>query len=288
MYGKIFRTIYDSSIAEDYLVRLVFQDLLILSDEFGVIDKTPESIARQTNVPLEVVARAIAILEQPDPNSRTPEEDGRRIVRLDEFRSWGWRIVNKKFYRDLKDREDEREKTRLRVARYREKQRSKADSVTDETLQGVTGNAVKRSVTLGNAEKRHTDTDTDTKIKKEPPTEVPKKKGVTGGNAPKGTRIPEPFLLTREMREAARKELGEKISDEFFEAETRKFVDYWRAATGTNAKKLDWVATWRNWIRKAVDDANRKGGGGNGRGGGGQGTTRSGAEASGRFAEYRD
>ncbi len=35
------------------------------------------------------------------------------------------------------------------------------------------------------------------------------------------------------------------------DTETRKFVDYWTAKTGRDATKLDWNATWRNWMRNA-------------------------------------
>lgn len=34
-------------------------------------------------------------------------------------------------------------------------------------------------------------------------------------------------------------------------AHTKEFVDYWRAESGAKATKADWVATWRNWMRKA-------------------------------------
>ncbi|NUS67719.1 MAG: hypothetical protein HOQ41_05155 [Ensifer adhaerens] len=30
-----------------------------------------------------------------------------------------------------------------------------------------------------------------------------------------------------------------------------KFRDYWRAKSGRDATKLDWAATWRNWMRNA-------------------------------------
>lgn len=35
--------------------------------------------------------------------------------------------------------------------------------------------------------------------------------------------------------------------------EHRKFVDYWTDKTGKDATKLDWVGTWRNWIRRAAE-----------------------------------
>lgn len=33
--------------------------------------------------------------------------------------------------------------------------------------------------------------------------------------------------------------------------ELAKFRDYWRAAAGARGVKLDWAATWRNWVRTA-------------------------------------
>jgi hypothetical protein len=35
--------------------------------------------------------------------------------------------------------------------------------------------------------------------------------------------------------------------------ETEKFVNYWRAKSGRDATKLDWPATWRNWMLKAAE-----------------------------------
>jgi hypothetical protein len=37
------------------------------------------------------------------------------------------------------------------------------------------------------------------------------------------------------------------------ETELAKFRDYWPAKPGSAGRKLDWDATWRNWIRKAVE-----------------------------------
>ncbi len=69
---------------------------------------TVEAVARRTNVPLEVVSAGIAALLQPDPASRSQEEDGRRIVPLDDHRNWGWIIVNYERYRNTKTKEDKR------------------------------------------------------------------------------------------------------------------------------------------------------------------------------------
>ena len=127
MYVKIFAQIYDSSIAEDYLVRLVFEDFLILADRHGHVDMTPAAIARRTNVPIDIVNQGIDRLSSPDPESRSPEEEGRRIVLLDPHRSWGWRIVNYEQYRNIRDDEARKEYFR----EHKRKQREHSKNVLD-------------------------------------------------------------------------------------------------------------------------------------------------------------
>ena len=42
--------------------------------------------------------------------------------------------------------------------------------------------------------------------------------------------------------------------------EAAKFRDYWIAKSGKDATKLDWSATWRNWIRRVVESRSRQAG----------------------------
>lgn len=121
MYAKVFEQIFDSSIAEDWQVRVVFEDFLKLCDKDGVVDKTVEAIARRTNVPIDIIRHAIQVLEQPDPRSRRKDHDGRRIILVDEHRDWGWIIVNYAYYRALASEEQRRATTRDRVRHFREK-----------------------------------------------------------------------------------------------------------------------------------------------------------------------
>lgn len=66
----------------------------------------------------------------------------------------------------------------------------------------------------------------------------------------RGTRIPEGFAITDSMAAWA----AEKIpSDVDLLEETQRFRDYWTAIPGTRGVKLDWEATWRNWMRKAAE-----------------------------------
>ena len=143
MYAKVFRQIFDSSINDNYQVRFVFEDLLKLCDINGVVDMTHSAIARVTNVPLEIVTEGIKRLEEPDEKSRSKDFQGRRIVRLDEHRDWGWFIVNYEHYRKLASEEERREKTLERVRRFRAK-------LTNSTVLDD-GNACNALVTPGNA-----------------------------------------------------------------------------------------------------------------------------------------
>jgi hypothetical protein len=122
LYARVFTQILDSSLAEDWQARHVFEDLLKLADN-GVVDMTRQAIVRRTNIPAEIIDRAIAKLEAPDPSSRDPGEDGRRIVRLDEHRDWGWLIVNWPKYEAIKRAEDQRLKTAERTRRWRDRKK---------------------------------------------------------------------------------------------------------------------------------------------------------------------
>lgn len=42
-------------------------------------------------------------------------------------------------------------------------------------------------------------------------------------------------------------------------AELAKFRDYWKAKPGKDGTKLDWDATWRNWVRRAADSGKGRG-----------------------------
>ncbi len=64
------------------------------------------------------------------------------------------------------------------------------------------------------------------------------------------SRIPPNFTITDGMRSWARQEVPYFDVDK----ETLVFVDYWNGKA-TNATKLDWEGTWRNWMRKAFTES---------------------------------
>jgi len=158
MYGKIFDSIYDGTLAEDWRALITFQQFIVLCDADGMVDMTPQSISRRTGIPIEHIKAGIEVLEKVDKYSRTPDEDGKRIELIDDHRPWGWHIINHEKYKRMQDADTIRAQTRERVRKHREK---------------------KRGVTDGNEQKRHIDKEID--INKQDQTLM---------SSPKGDNVP--------------------------------------------------------------------------------------------------
>jgi hypothetical protein len=111
MYGKLFASMYDGTLGTKgpWQALVTFQQLIILGDRKGVVDMTAEAIAKRTSIPLDIIVTGLRALEQPDDDSRSKLAGGRRIVRLDPDRSWGWQIVNHEHYRNLRTSDDRRD-----------------------------------------------------------------------------------------------------------------------------------------------------------------------------------
>ena len=84
-----------------------------------------------------------------------------------------------------------------------------------------------------------TDTDTDEEAKA---SSIPAKRG---------TRIPPDFAVAPAMVAWARANTPTVDG----QRETLKFINYYQALAGTKGVKLDWPATWRNWMLNAAERA---------------------------------
>ena len=112
----------------------------------------------------------------------------------------------------------------MRVAKHRNKKKQVSNA--DETLQKRPSNAI------------DTDTDTDTE-------QIQKKV-----NNKRGSRLAQDWFLSKSMGDWAIQERPDLDVRQVAE----QFKDYWVAQAGQKGVKLDWDATWRNWVRntKAV------------------------------------
>lgn len=70
---------------------------------------------------MEIINAAIEKLKAPDPMSRDPEHEGRRIVRIDGHRDWGWEIVNWDKYEEIRSAQDGLDKSRTKKRNKRAK-----------------------------------------------------------------------------------------------------------------------------------------------------------------------
>lgn len=124
MYVKVFKSMFDGSLHGQFDATVVFLAMLVIAEREGIVDMTPQAIAARCGYPIGIVQRGIIELEKPDPLSRSPDDDGRRIVKLDpEIRPWGWRIVNYEKYEKIKSAEEKREYFRVKQAEHRSKDR---------------------------------------------------------------------------------------------------------------------------------------------------------------------
>lgn len=128
MYAKLFASLYQGTLRGKSDEILVFTNLLAHCSKEGAVDKHFRAIAEETGLPIERVKTAIEVLESPDPESRSPEEDGARIVRMDEHRVWGWRVVNYGKYRSIRSEDDRAEQNRIAQQKWRDRNKSKPSS----------------------------------------------------------------------------------------------------------------------------------------------------------------
>lgn len=70
----------------------------------------------------------------------------------------------------------------------------------------------------------------------------------------RGTRIQEPFNVTPEMVQWAR----DRCPLVDGQRSTERFTNYFAAKSGREAIKIDWVRTWKNWLLKDQEEAERR------------------------------
>lgn len=117
--------------------------------------------------------------------------------------------------------------------------------------------------------KAETETETETKplrglggagggLSSQPPASLDTHSAATAAPKQKrGTRLPAGW---QPSRTPANEAAEQALSRDQLRGELAKFVDYWAAKAGAQATKLDWDATWRNWIRNAAERAPRRNG----------------------------
>lgn len=192
--------------------------MLAMANKNGFVFGSPPGLANRARVPVDAVREALRKFQEPDPDSRTKDFEGRRIEVID----GGWRLLNYAKHRAIRDEEDRKMYMREYMREYR-----KPD------VNNNVNKVSRRKPQLAQAEA-------------EADTEEPKSFSLRSDKS--GTRLPNGFKVSQEIRTWA---LENKCPDP--DLHIAEFIDYWTAIPGQRGVKLDWNATFRNWLRKAAE-----------------------------------
>ena len=108
-FTKLFSGIIASTVwQEPDSTRLTWITMLAMADKDGVVAASVPGLAHMARVSLPQCEAALATFLAPDPYSRTPDHDGRRIEAV----PGGWLLLNHGLYRGRRDDEAQRERKR--------------------------------------------------------------------------------------------------------------------------------------------------------------------------------
>lgn len=130
-YAKLFSSITTSTVwSEPATTRVVWVTMMAIADRCGEVHASVPGLARVSNVTLPECEAALATFLAPDPYSRTPDNEGRRIEAI----RGGWRLLNHGYYRKKLDAEDRKERQARWIADKRAKGKG---SATVDAVDGV-------------------------------------------------------------------------------------------------------------------------------------------------------
>lgn len=129
-FTKLFSSITESTIwCEPSDTRVVWVTMLAMADRCGRIWGSVPGLANRAQVSLKATEEALQKFLSPDPYSRTPEHEGRRIEVID----GGWRLLNHEKYRAIRDDEERKAYKRDWIRQKREEEKSKSVDNVDSS-----------------------------------------------------------------------------------------------------------------------------------------------------------
>lgn len=115
-FTKIFSSILDSTIwCEPWPIKGVWLTMLTMADQYGNVHASVPGLAKRATVSIEECEEALRKFMAPDPYSRTPDFEGRRIEVMD----GGWHLLNYLRYREMRDEDARREQNRIAQQKHR-------------------------------------------------------------------------------------------------------------------------------------------------------------------------
>lgn len=130
--------------------------MLAIANKHGEIQASIPGLARVAAVSVEDCERAINRFMTPDKYSRTPDDEGRRIEKIE----GGWMLINHSKYRAMASKDEEKTATAIRQQRFRDQKKRNAIVTPSNAKVTPSNDAVTEDRDIA-------DTDTDTKAKEE-------------------------------------------------------------------------------------------------------------------------
>jgi hypothetical protein len=122
-FVKVYGSIRKSSVwVEPPAIFKVWMTLLVEADPKGRVFGTVPGLANSAAVSVRMCRKAIERFEAPDPDSRTPDNEGRRLVPID----GGWQLLNYEKYRER--RTEKQVADAARQQRQRDRERDERDA----------------------------------------------------------------------------------------------------------------------------------------------------------------
>ena len=98
-FVKLYGSILDSTVwLESLPTKVLWVTMLAMADADGCVAASVPGLAKRAGVTRSECEAALEILAVPDPDSKTPDNDGRRIEKV----TGGWLILNARLYRELR------------------------------------------------------------------------------------------------------------------------------------------------------------------------------------------
>lgn len=269
--GMPWLRLYTDVIDDEKLGLLAFEDrwhyvAILACKGKGILDKgdSHEMMLRKVAFKLGLTPRELVEV------ARRLSEVG--LIDRDTLQPCGW-----------DDRQFESDKSAARTRAYRERKAGKEHqnvTVTDAkrhgdvtvTAQDTDTDTEAYSDTDTDTEKERTDSEEITGVgapiaesapRPAPPTPAPPSEKTSSASATlppaprkSATRLPEEWALPKAWGDWALDERPDMTAEDV-RKEGECFADYWHAKAGADARKADWLATWRNWVRRASGGGGR-------------------------------
>lgn len=114
-FVKLYGSILNSSLWMECLeARLLFMGMLAAAGADGVVRIVSlRALAHKMNLTVEQTKTGLAVLEAPDPESRSQAHEGRRVLPVE----GGWLVVNHRLYREFRSERQEADRLRKKAER---------------------------------------------------------------------------------------------------------------------------------------------------------------------------